>query len=282
MSVTVRDFAAKRFICLWRWLRSPAGICVVSLCVGSAVFGFIAYLTVSNVFVSSVLIGVATNFIGIVITISFVQHYISKSTSEIGANREREKFLRYNRFAEILIERFALGYYAVTHSLSNRKDENCLSLDTNVDFRDLHGMYDYCGLIFPGIVAPAIDVFYEAERELRTHFETMLDNVDFGFASNIAACISEFVSLSRAQDAKGAILGARVTKTGDKMESICAKEYIADKQHDWCKMFMEGKLKSNIMTPYVVFYYMILKEAELLKQYRALVLDLTNKTNGKR
>ena len=111
-----------------RWLHSAAGRISIILIIASALLLRLACSHIGAGFMTeraaelanNILIGVATNLLGIVITVSFVQYFIDKQDEKNERREEAEKILRYHKYMQTLIRRYLMFYMSVTTRLKDR------------------------------------------------------------------------------------------------------------------------------------------------------------------
>ena len=68
-------------------------------------------------------------------------------------------------------------------------------------------------------------------------------------------------------------IGALKIKTDKKMIDDISRD-IANEKYNWLKMFQSGKLKSHSMLPYVLFYYNVQDQVNLIKAYIDYINDI--------
>jgi uncharacterized membrane protein len=104
---------------LYKWLHSVAGITAIILFIISvALLLFVKwFVDDSAVNFNSFLIGLATNLLGIIVTVSFVQYFIDKQNIEKERREEAAKILRYHKIMILLIERYTLFFECVTSTI---------------------------------------------------------------------------------------------------------------------------------------------------------------------
>lgn len=267
------------------WVYSAAGKVSVALLVACVVIiclifsnigeGFISIETANTI--NNILIGVATTLFGIVVTVSFVQYIFNKQD----ANKKRENEIitikRYDRYMETLIKKYLMFYIPVTTRLANRdKAVADNPFNHNFKFSDLADMYSTSMYVNESLVKPVIVLFYDAEEKLKEYMLRMLENVDFEYNPELEKILMEFVTKSTNLDVRGNILDAVNTRMGNTIASEHIASYIADEKNDWLEMFQQGKLKSNIMLPYVLFYYSIKGQVRLIKDYMDYMIKLND------
>ncbi len=88
-----------------KWVHSVAGRVSIILIMGSIFLLILAwshlgmgFITADGTnFVNNILIGLATNLMGIVVKVSFVQYFLDRQNEEKERKEENEKILRYDK-----------------------------------------------------------------------------------------------------------------------------------------------------------------------------------------
>lgn len=263
-----------------KWIRSAAGkvsvvLMTVSLLLVCLIFSscgqdFLSTETANTI--NNILIGVATGLIGIVVTVSFVQYAFDKQNEEKERKEEILTIKRYNKYMQSLIQKFCMFYIPVTTRLKDRNramEEN--PFNHQFKFSDIADMYSTSMYVSESLAKPAIVLFYDAEERLREYMLRMLENVNFKYNTEIENILLEFVTKSLDLDVRGGILDAINTRcSNERMCDIVSRD-IANEAYDWIGEFQRGKLKSNLILPYVLFYYNVHDQVRLLKAYTAYV-----------
>lgn len=87
--------------------------------------------------VSIILFGLATNLLGIIVTVSFVQHFIDKQSAKSEYREENLKIKRYDRFMSVLLTRYLMYFNCVTTPMERRSKNDPLRLSSLHDFTTL-------------------------------------------------------------------------------------------------------------------------------------------------
>lgn len=261
-----------------KWLKSTAGKISIVLLTISIAFLVLAFSSLGNFTartannINNVLIGIATNLLGIIVTVSFVQYFIDKQGEQIECDKEWEKILLYNRTLTILLERYELFHNNVV-TTSEKFEASDKTLKTSFSFNDICDLYEQCRYITEGIYEPAIAVFYKSEEQVRDYMMRMLENISFKYYKEIGDAIEKFVQVSYQNDVKGYILQGLSLSTGSKKEwKEVVRDYIKDTEIDWIKVISESKT-ANAMGPYVALYYLLQEEAKTILTYRSLIAN---------
>lgn len=222
--------------------------------------------------ISNILFGMATNLLGIIVTVSFVQFFIDKQNHDVEKQNEREEILRYNKVLSIFIEQYTLYYRCITTPLLENKRTD-YKLNKDFTFRDMGDLYAQNGYMTEGLFEPAISVFYRFEDKIREYMMSMLNNISFKYYIEIENILEEFVEKSFSLDTRGNILGNISAMLGkEKVIDVISKS-IKDTTYDWIEIISHSK-NANIMAPYVQLYFLLREEADLLIKYKKEVNKL--------
>lgn len=266
------------YVMLKKWIQTTAGkISIILLLISTALI-ILAWSTHDLICLSewgteitnNILVGLATNFIGIVVTVSFVQYFFDKQNAEEEQKEEIKKIKRYDKYMATLIRRYLMFYMSLTTRLNERTSIDIeKAFNHQFNFSDMADMYKASLYVSEGFSEPTIVLFYQAEEKLRSYMLRMLENIDFKYTPELEVLLQSFVTQSVDFDMRGQILGNIKTAQGcDKKLIEDISSYIADEKHDWPGMFHRGELKSNLMLPYVLLYYCIQDQCRMLKEYR--------------
>ena len=258
------------------WLKSAAGkisillflLSIVLLIIAFSPWGNFTERTADNI--NNILFGIATNLLGIIVTVSFVQYFIDKQGEQIERDKEWEKILLYNRTLKILLERYELFHYNVV-TPSEKFEASHPSLKCIFDFSDICDLYAPCRYIVDGIDESAIAVFYRSEEKVRDYMMRMLENIPFENYKEIRNVIEKFIRLSYQSDVRGYILKEASVKFSNEQEmSKLIRDEIKDKNTDWIKK-VQNSTTANLMGPYIELYFLLQDEANIIQTYRNLI-----------
>ncbi|WP_022766624.1 hypothetical protein [Butyrivibrio sp. XPD2006] len=223
--------------------------------------------------INNILIGIATNLIGIVITVSIIQSILDKQDEKKAYLEEKDKILRYDIIMQLLIQRYFMLLYAVITPLEKRGEVSLEEVTKrDIKFEDMRDLYKSSPYLTDGILEPSIVLFYNAEEQLRNHMMTMINNIDFKYHPEIASLYMKFINDSIAYDTRGTIKGnINVLLGNGKMSEKIMKDIAADSTYKWVERFDKGELESNMMVPYIILYKLILSEREMTIEYQRMV-----------
>ena len=259
------------------WRKSAAGKVSLCLIVASLVLiiwgkfpqGVLSEKELANR--NSIIFGVATNLIGIVITISFVQYFLDQQRNKDMQNEEAKKILRQDRIMQILIDRYIAYYNQLTtphDTIIGNSYFDSEQLNLSFDFPDLRGLYQCSLFLRDRPYTPVIVSFYEVELTLRDYCITILRDIDFRFFPEIREILLEFVRKSISLDVRNAVLAYIPRSIENQEVSEMIAKYIVDDTNNWVGRYHSGELNSNIMIPFVMLYDMLKSEGELISKYR--------------
>ena len=181
---------------------------------------------------------------------------------------------RYDKYMQSLIQKFLMFYVTVTTRIEERNKNGMNSpFDHKFKFSDIADMYLPSLYLSEGLSKPSIELFYGAEEKIRDYMLKMLENIDFKYNRELEKILMDFVTQSTELDVRGYILDALKPTTGRNKINDISKN-IANENYDWLKKFQDGELKSNAMLPYVLFYYNVQAQVNLIKAYKDYVNKL--------
>ena len=172
------------------------------------------------------------------------------------------------------MDRKGLEFFQCMTSPINKRAEVAKSKDLQRDFAfsDMAELYNLSAVLSVELLRPTVELFYEAEHELRDYMVEMIKNIDFKYHSEIENILTEFIMKSREMDVSGVIINNQKVMAGNKKQSEEAAQNIReDEKYKWVEQFSQGQLNGNLMTPYVVLYLLMKTEGQLLTEYQRLV-----------
>lgn len=262
------------------WKKSAAGkISLILLCI-SIVLLILAFspwgILDDNATndVNDILIGLATNLLGIIVTVSFVQYFIDRQDEQQERVEEIETIKRYDRLMTVLIERYVMYFNCITTPIIKRRGSNLLVINSDFIFEDLCDMYEQSLYTCEGAFEPSIVLFYNAEEKLRNYMIREVEGVQFKYNEPLKNIFMTFVEKSLACDMRGAILENINVQCGDKKMSKVVQEGIKDPTNNWVEKAHKGELGSNIMLPYVQLYDLLKIETDLIVRYKDYLTKL--------
>lgn len=273
-----------------KWHRSAAGKVSVILIISSVLLLLLAWSTLGSSFltdrdantINNILIGIATNLLGIVVTISFVQYFLDKQNEAEERDDEVKTIKRYDKYMQTLIRRYLMFYMSVTTRIKDRNSTNLEKpFEHNFKFADMADMYHTSMFISEGVLEPSIVLFYKAEEKLRDYMLRMLENIDFKYNPELEELLLSFTTKSVDLDMRGQILGAintRMGQSGKATEEVA--KWIEDETCDWVGKFGRGELQGNLMLPYVTFYYTIQDQVRMIREYKEYIKRINNIYKG--
>ena len=224
--------------------------------------------------VNSLLISLGTNFIGIWITISFVQYFLDKQNEKDEKHQEIATILRYNRVMNILLQRY-FGYcFCVTTPIAERNKYDSFTPNPEFAFSDMCDMYKTVALTIDNLMDPVIVSFYKSENKIYRFVDRMIENIPFKYNMNLAEILMDISEIHLTLDSKEAVLGNINIMSDGRPLSETVSDYIKNNSEDWVKIFDMGQLQSNIMLPYVLLYKRLKKEIELFNEYQKCIEQL--------
>lgn len=264
------------------WIKSAAGKISLSLLCSSMILLIVAFSSWGNLSkdvannVNNILIGLATNLMGIIITISFVQYFIDKQDTKQAEAKEIETIIGYDRLMSVLIERYIKFFNCVTVPIGERRESDPPILNNNFPFENMCDMYELSPYLSDGFLDPSITLFYKAEENLRNYMIRMVEGGQFKYNDKLKDVIITFIEKSLAYDTRSAILGNINICMGDKNMIKVIQEYIKDSSQNWVEKAHTGDLGPNFMLSYVQLFDLLKIEVDLIKQYKYYLEKLSN------
>ena len=265
-----------------RWRNSAAGkisvilfiVSIVLLILACSPWGNFSERVANNI--NNILFGLATNLLGIIVTVSFVQYFIDKQDARQEEREEKAQILRYNRLMSVLVQRYKMYFYCVVTPMEMRAQKDINALDENFNFEDMCDLHEQSLYICDGCAESSIALLYKAENKVREYMVRMLESVQFKYNEELKNVILEFVEKSYAYDVREGILGNEKLYAGQKKISEMAKDAIADVSYNWVEKVNNGEVKSNIIVPYVQLYELLREEIQILKRYTNYITKIEN------
>lgn len=263
-----------------KWIKSAAGVVSIILFVTSIIllmaacseYGHFSERMANNI--NNILFGLATNLLGIIVTVSFVQHFIDRQNEKNEYREENLKIKRYDRFMSVLLTRYLMYFNCVTTPMEKRSENNPLRLSSQFEFKDMCDLHKQSLYTCEGIFESSIELFYKSEEILRNYMIEMIQNIDFKYNEQLKEIIMEFVEKSIEYDMRGAVLGNMTTHSGGKQMTETIMEYIKEPSYDWVGKGQRGELNSNMMLPYVQLFNLLKIEIELIGSYKNYIANI--------
>lgn len=258
-----------------RWLRSPAGIASASLLLVSILLIAAGLSNWSCVFhfpaesLNSILFGLATNLLGIIITISFVQHFLNMQRMKEEKSEEINRILRNDRIMSATIREYTLYYNRLTTPTEKIRSVSNCTLNLAFDFSDLRDLYTPTMLLLDGFRKTAIEAFCDSESNLIKCCYSFVQDVDFKFYPELCDVLLQIIEISNKFNSRGALLGNQEIFATQEAELL--QHMFKNKSTNWVEEVHSGRVQGNIIIPYVFLYDLLKKEGTLVTQYCALI-----------
>ena len=221
--------------------------------------------------ISGYICNIATEFFGIIITYFVIQRLFNKQNADKEKQEEKAKILRYNEIISIYICHYKRYFYCVTTPIEKRDFQN-ITFNNNFKLQDMCDMHKFSLLITTPLFKPAIELFYENEKELKRIFENIIFNIDFKYYKEIQETIKEFIKLSLLCDVKDSILSNKDVNYGGKTAVTEVCEMLkADYIENYYEQYKQNTLGANMATPYFVLFDLMKNECMLINKYEELV-----------
>ena len=214
----------------------------------------------------NVLIGIGTNIFGIIVTISFVQHYFDKQNEGKERKLEKEKILRFSQIMSFRLEKYFCVFAQITTPLSEYSKQETKKINFDFKFEDMKDLHFPC-LLMSELQKSAISVFYDEEKRIKEYMFRMLENIEFKYYINIQQLLLAFIKQSEANDVSNAILNIEKTQNSKRTIESISKQIASNNVDNWVERFESGKLLSNLVNNYIILYRLLQKELFILTEY---------------
>lgn len=95
-----------------KWRKTAAGkisiillvLSVILLVIACSPWGSFTERTANNI--NNILFGIATNLLGIIVTVSFVQYFIDKQDEQEELIQEKNMIIKYNRVMNLFLKKY--------------------------------------------------------------------------------------------------------------------------------------------------------------------------------
>ena len=258
-----------------KWIKSAAGVVSIILLIISIILLYAACSDYGNFSeraannVNNILFGLATNLLGIIVTVSFVQHFVDKQNVKNECKEEVLKIKRYDNFMSVLIERYLMYFRCLITPIEKRdKIGDFTQLPFQFEFQDMCDLYRQSLYLCEGLFESSIELFYKSEETLRNYMIEMIQNIDFKYNKQLQEILIQFVKASIDYDMRGAILGNMTAQSNDEKMTEIVMKSIKDTSYDWVLKEQKGELDSNLMMPYVQLYKLLKDEMKLIQCYK--------------
>ena len=264
-----------------------AGVTSIVLIVAAVILIAIANFDFSwmpkqqNEITNDLLLGLATNLMGIIVTVSFVQHLVDRQNEANERREEDAMILRYHKYMQALIRRYLKYYYNITTLQKDRRDTCEIDQVLQREFllSDMADMYKGSLYLNEGFNESSIELFYKAEHEMKDYMLKILSNIEFKFNPKLETLLLDFAVKSTDLDMSGQIIERAVlknTQVGSRNIKMI-ENMLSNESLDWLVKFKRGELEGNLMLPYVILYYNIQDQIRIIKEYTEYVNEIANR-----
>lgn len=245
---------------------------VIFLLLALSPYGNFSEQTANNI--NSILIGFGTSFVVTAFTISFIQDFLNKYECTIQEKteikKEKEELLRTDKIISILLFKYLKYFYDIVVPISKRNKnhfESVMPIITDFEFKDMRDLHLNTTYSCDDFSLSSIELFYKAEKELRNYFIQVISINSLNYHTEVRDILLKFIELSLANFHKDGILKNLTTLVGDKKMTTIIYENFNDTSKDWLAEYKAKRLKGHIMLPYVMLYFFLKDEIQLIYKY---------------
>jgi len=270
------------------WRKSTAEKISFWLFIASLIMAIIAFMpygffdenTTNNI--NNVLIGLATNMIGIIITISFVQYFLDIQKTKNEREEEEKLLIRSYRSIKFIIDRYTIYFYRITTPFAKDQDDEFI-LKEEFSFEDMCDMHYISASMYDHIFDSSISLFFKQEYILRESFLSILNHNQLKYNNAILEILSQFLEQSFENDFSGFILGMDKGQFSEKRHCDQFIRMIKESGSDYIKRYNneDTTLESNGILPYIRLYFLLKEEAKLINKFKTEMEKLVMKYETK-
>lgn len=221
--------------------------------------------------IENILIGIGTNIVGIIVTISFVQYTFDKHNEDIEKQLEKEKILRFSQIMSFRIEKYFKVFAQITTPLNIFSKQKDKTINFDFKFEDMKDLYFPC-LLMCEEQNSAISVFYSEEKKIKEYMLRMLENIEFKYYPNIKNMLLAFIKQSEANDVSNAVINYESMRLGNqKATDVISKQIATNNVDKWVEKFESRNLPSNLINNFVILFRLLQTELFLLTEFNKTI-----------
>lgn len=180
--------------------------------------------------------------------------------------KERSRILKYSDNLKYFISKYIYYFNALSLDLGDRGNINTEEM-LDPDFCKFTQLY-HPSLLLSDAEISVLERFYEFETVLRDTFNTIHRDVEFKFYHQFENDIATFVKISFENNMKDYLTKEVFLSVGSKKIKDLAIDMIKDYGNQIIVDFDKGGYRSNVITPYVIFYHTLIQEKEALNKIK--------------
>lgn len=266
---------------IMKWFNTAAGKITIILLIVGVILLSLSFLPIFKESChikdnfENIIIGIGTNIIGIIVTVSFVQHILDSQDEKKAKELEKEKISRYTQVLNIYIKNYKSHIAQLTCSKENYQKEKKFEINRDFKFEDMKDLYFPCLDLSQGYES-IVSVFYKTEKKIVNFMISMVQNIDFEFYPELKNNLLTFTSFSEANDvSKGILDYENKTAGGKKLADDISRLIGQNNTENWVDRYFEGdKMVSNCIFPHIVLFKLLKKELECIDAYEQLIEHL--------
>ena len=257
---------------MMKFLKSPAGIVceilIIIIFTLMQINSFIYGTTYENY-----IIGIVTGFIELIITVSFVQYVFDNKKMNDEKQNELERISRLNIILSLYIENYTIYYNKISTPMGNERGK-VSSKVFKKDFKlsDMYDLYKPSLLMRDEMYKSVIEMFYVMEKNIREIMIQILINQEFKYYVCIRDLFLGFIDISIKYDSSEAVISY---KNLNMRSNLDISKFLKEDADDLFEKFKEGNLENgNLVHPFIMLYYAMLFEANILEQYNNFIKSM--------
>lgn len=219
-------------------------------------------------FISNYACNIATECLGILVTVLSVQYLFDKHNARIEKQEELEKIARHHNIAFLYMKSYNKHLHCITTPIEERFKSD-VKFETEFTLQDLQNMHTPVLLLDESLQYSSIKSFFECEQKLREVFVNMVSSIDFKFYPNLSELIENFIRCSIDNDVKNVILDYEILPYNqeEKLYKLYINRLKQENIYDDYKCYKKNELVSDGILAYFKLYDMLKEEQKILLSY---------------
>lgn len=206
---------------------------------------------------------IATECLGLILTICIIQNIFDKFESKKEREEENRKILEYNKLISVYISYYKRAFYCIITPIEKR-DFNNISLPLEIKLCNLKDLHRTTLLVTDSINKSSIKSYYEYEVLLKNAFKTLIDSMNFKYNKDLRKILLDFIMLTSISDVSSAILDH---KNHSEVLKLMEKMLESDNLEDMYKQYKNNELQSNLIMPYFMLYDSLDDKQNIIIEY---------------
>ena len=219
---------------------------------------------------SGYICNIATECVGLIVTICIIQNIFDKVESKKEKEEENKKILEYSKLISIYLSYYKRAFYCVVTPIEKRDFEN-IEFPLEINLNNLKDLHRTTLLITDSVKKSSVEALFEYERLLKNAFKTLIDNMNFKYNQTLRKIMLDFIMLASISDVSSAILDH---KNYEDVLKLIEKMLESDDLENLYKEFKNNDLQSNLIMPYFMLYDSLNDKQNIIIEYEKTIESL--------